>query len=396
MDVKSAFLNGDLKEEVYVKQPPGFVIAGKEGKVLRLRKALYGLRQAPRAWNAKLDTMMVSLGFQRSKSEHAIYVCGSLIIGVYVDDLVISGSKKEEINQFKAEMKESFRMSDLGLLSYYLGIEVRQSENGMTLAQTAYAKSVLEKAGMEGCNSCSVPMESRLKLSKDSTAPPVDATMYRSVVGSLRYLVHTRPDIAYSVGFVSRFMEKPTEEHWAAVKHILRYIAGTLEYGCSYGGESGKLIGYSDNDMASDVDSRKSTTGALFFLGSNPISWQSQKQKVVALSTCEAEYIAATTGACQAIWLARLLGDLTGEKPRAATLRVDNKSAISLIKNPVFHERSKHIDLRYHFIRECVEKGQIFVEFTRTEAQLADILTKPLGRVKFQEMREKIGVTKIM
>jgi hypothetical protein len=180
------------------------------------------------------------------------------------------------------------------------------------------------------------------------------------------------------------------------VKHILRYITGTLEFGCSYGGESGKLIGYSDSDMASDVDSRKSTTGVLFFLGNNPVSWQSQKQKVVALSTCEAEYIAATTGACQAIWLARLLGDLTGEKPRAATLRLDNKSAISLIKNPVFHERSKHIDLRFHFIRECVEKGQISVEFTRTEAQLADILTKPLGRVKFQEMREKIGVTKIM
>jgi hypothetical protein len=147
--------------------------------------------------------------------------------------------------------------------------------------------------------------------------------------------------------------------------------------------------------MAGDVDTRKSTTGVFFFLGDNPVSWQSQKQKVVALSSCEAEYIAATTAACQGIWLARLLGDFREEEPKAATLMVDNQSAISLIKNPVFHERSKHIDLRFHYIRECVEKGQILVEFTSTESQLADILTKPLGRVKFQEMRGRIGVAQI-
>jgi hypothetical protein len=147
--------------------------------------------------------------------------------------------------------------------------------------------------------------------------------------------------------------------------------------------------------MAGDIDTRKSTTGVFFFLGDNPVSWQSQKQKVVALSSCEAEYIAATTAACQGIWLARLLGDFREEEPKAATLMVDNQSAISLIKNPVFHERSKHIDLRFHYIRECVEKGQILVEFTSTESQLADILTKPLGRVKFQEMRGRIGVAQI-
>jgi hypothetical protein len=161
------------------------------------------------------------------------------------------------------------------------------------------------------------------------------------------------------------------------------------------GGTSAGLKGFSDSDMAGDVDTRKSTTGVFFFLGDNPVSWQSQKQKVVALSSCEAEYIAATTAACQGIWLARLLGDFREEEPKAATLMVDNQSAISLIKNPVFHERSKHIDLRFHYIRECVEKGQILVEFTSTESQLADILTKPLGRVKFQEMRGRIGVAQI-
>ena len=228
--------------------------------------------------------------------------------------------------------------------------------------------------------------------------PPVEVTLYRSIVGSLRYLVHTRPDIAYAVGHVSRFMEHPTEEHMGAVKHVLRYMAGMLDYGCHYGTEPGAhsvLTGFNNSDMAGDINTRKSTTGVLFFLGNKPISWQSQKQKVVALSSCEVEYIAATTVATQGIWLARLHGDLIGEEPTAAKLMVDSKSAISLIKNPVFHVRSKHIDLCFHFIRECVENKQILVEYTSSESQLADILTKPLGRVKFQEMRRKIGVKKI-
>jgi hypothetical protein len=398
MDVKSAFLNGELEEEVYAAQPPGFVIAGKESKVLRLRKALYGLRQAPRAWNAKLDSTMSGLGFKRSSSEHAVYVRNKLLVGVYVDDLVITGSINDDIKHFKEEMKGTFRMSDLGLLSYYLGIEVRQGSSGTTIAQGAYASSILEKAGMKGCNAYHVPMEARLKLSKASTEPPVDTTFYRSIVGSLRYLVHTRPDITYAVGYVSRFMEQPTEEHWNAVKHILRYVAGTLDHGCFLkrgASERPGLNGFSDSDMSGDVDTQKSTSGVIFFLGDSPVSWQSQKQKVVALSSCEAEYIAATTAACQGVWLARLLGDLIGEGTKTAMLKVDNKSAISLMKNPVDHDRSKHIDLRFHFIRECVEDKKIHVEFTSSETQLADILTKSLGRVKFQEMRSKIGVIKI-
>jgi hypothetical protein len=240
-------------------------------------------------------------------------------------------------------------------------------------------------------------MEPRFKLSKVSTAPATDATEYRSIVGTLRYLVHTRPDLAYSVGYVSRFMEAPTTEHLAAVKHILRYIAGTKSYGCRYSRATGQetLIGFSDSDMAGDVDTRKSTTGVLYFLGRNLISWQSQKQKVVALSSCEAEYIAATTAACQGVWLSRLLGELQNKAAEKITLKVDNKSAISLCKNPVFHDRSKHIDTRYHFIRECVEDGRVEVEFIGTEGQLTDILTKALGRVKFQELRAAIGVVKV-
>lgn len=297
------------------------------------------------------------------------------------------------------EMKDKFRMSDLGLLSYYLGMEVVQRSDGVFLSQSAYAAKILEKTGMEGCNSTQVPMEAKLKLRKDGNGEAVDSTLYRSIVGSLRYLVNTRPDLAYSVGYVSRFMEKPTPKHWAAVKHILRYISGTLKIGCWFGrnkSENLELVGFSDSDMAGDMDDRKSTTGVLYRLGESLISWQSQKQMVVALSSCEAEYIAATTAACQGIWLSRLMAEILGEKPNQTVMKIDNKSAISLCKNPVLHDRSKHIDTRFHFIRECVEKKQIVVEYVRSEDQLADILTKPVGRVRFQELRKKIGLEQVI
>jgi hypothetical protein len=248
-------------------------------------------------------------------------------------------------------MKAKIKMSDLGALSFYVGIEVRQGEKGITLCQSAYAQSIVEKAGLEGCNPCATHMEPKLKLSRESYAPPIDGMLYRSLVGSLRYLVNTRPDISYSVGYVSRFMEKPTQEHLEVVKRIIRYIAGTIRYGVQYGREEEwKLIGFSDSDLSGDVDTRKCTSGIIFFLGYSHVSWKSQKQKVVALSFCEAEYIAAATTTCQSIWLARLLGDLKNTTVEAVGLKVDNKSVLALIKNSVFYERSKHIQTRFQFI----------------------------------------------
>lgn len=401
MDVKSAFLNGDLQEEVFVHQPPGFELHGEEHKVYRLHKALYGLHQAPRAWNQKLDTTLLTMGFMRCPSDHAIYCKGKgkqrLVVVVYVDDLVITGSSSNLITEFKKQMAVMFKMSDLGLLSYYLGIEVRQSSDGIALSQSNYARKILEKGRMLGCNPCQVPMEARLKLSKVSENQCVDATEYRSLVGSLRYLVHTRPDLAFSVGYVSRFMEEPHTEHMAAVKHILRYIAGTCNLGLWYARRKEQelaLIGFSDSDLAGDVDGRKSTSGVIFFLNDSPISWQSMKQRVVALSSCEAEYIAAATAACQGVWLARLLEEVLDSEVARLEIRIDNKSAISLIRNPVFHDRSKHIDVRYHFIRDCAQEGLIEVNFVSTEEQLGDVLTKALIKIKFEELCAKIGLRK--
>ena len=400
MDVKSAFLNGDLTETVYVQQPPGFII-GKGDNVLKLKKALYGLRQAPRAWNSKLDKELIALGFVRSKLEHAVYKRRSsdsfLLVGVYVDDLIISGPNISDIMNFKSEMKRKFSMSYLGLLSYYLGIEVKQGDGEITLSQSAYAQKILENANMKNCNSCDTPMECRLKLSKLKGEDAINPTSFRSLIGSLRYIVNTRPDLAYAVGVVSRYMEAPGKEHWTAVKRILRYLKGTVGYDCKYrrGGEmQPMLLGYSDSDYASDIEDRKSTTGVVYFLGKSVVTWSSQKQKIVALSSCEAEYVAAAA-ACQGIWLSRLIADMLGTKEAIVKLLMDNMSAIALSRNPVHHERSKHIDTKYHFLRECIEEGKVEVDHIGTAEQLADIFTKSLGRVKFVELRSALGVVEV-
>jgi hypothetical protein len=286
--VKSAFLNGDLHEELFVEQPAGFVKPGSEHLVLHLHKALYGLNQAPWAWNEKLDQTLMSLGFLRCPSEPAIYTRrrnGSrLIIGVYVDDLVVAGELKKVIESFKSEMGKAFNMSDLGLLQYYLGLEVKQNSDGIFLSQGAYAKKILDRSGMAGCNPCQFPMEPHLKLSKGSLEQAVDKTMYRSIVGSLRYLVNTRPNIAFAVGYVSQLLEDPCNDHLAVAKHILCYVAGTCAWGLWFGKKGKKedvLTGFSDSDSARDIDKWQSTTSVIFFLGDSPITWQSIKQKVV-------------------------------------------------------------------------------------------------------------------
>ncbi|XP_074336378.1 secreted RxLR effector protein 161-like [Apium graveolens] len=237
-------------------------------------------------------------------------------------------------------------------------------------------------------------MDQKLQLDKDEGGELVDVTEYRCIVGSLRYLTHTRPDISYAVGVVSRFMEQPTMKHNQAVKQILRYIKGTTNYGLSYarGWKNNELSGYTDSDLAGDVVDRRSTGGMCFYLNVNLISWASQKQRVIALSSCEAEYIAATLAACQSIWLRGLLKEVSGQAVGSVTLCVDNKSAIELMKNPVLHGRSKHIDVRFHFIRECIDRGELVVQYISTQEQKAGILTKALGRVKFEAMRDLIGV----
>lgn len=225
-----------------------------------------------------------------------------LIVGIYVDDLIVTGSEVAGIQDFKHQMMKEFEMVDLGLLSYYLGIEVKQEKERITLKQSGFANRILQQFGMGDCNPCKCPMEPKLQLGKDTGGELVDPTEYRRIIGSLRYLLHTRPDLSYSVGLVSRYMERPTILHWKAVKQILRYLKGTVEFGLEYtSGGDGKLLGFCDSSLADDVDNRRSTSGMVFYVNSNVISWASQKQKSVALSSCEAEFMAATAAACQAL-----------------------------------------------------------------------------------------------
>lgn len=402
LDVKTAFLNGEISEEVYVVQPEGYVKKGHEQLVYKLVKALYGLRQAPRAWYAKLSSCLENLGFKRCPYEHGVYTKRengeTLIIGIYVDDLLVTGTNVKVIEEYKKQMSGIFEMTDMGKLTYYLGIEVEQGDGYIELKQTGYAKKILEKAGMAECNPTKFPMDPKEHLTKNEEGKTVDTTQYRSMVEGLRYLVHTRPDIAYAVGIVSRYMERPTVLHQNAVKRILRYILGTLEFGIVYSSKGGNniLTGYSDSDLAGHIDDRKSTGGMVFYLNESLITWVSQKQKCVALSSCEAEFMAATAAACQSIWLRNVLSQVMDECMGPVILYIDNKSAIDLAKNPVFHGRSKHIDIRYHFIRECVERGEIVIKHISSENQRADIMTKALSVIKFEKMRNLLGVKELV
>lgn len=355
MDVKSAFLNGVLKEDVYIEQPPGYMKVGEEKKVLKLKKALYGLKQAPRAWNTRIDSYFKENGFEQCPYEQALYVKKNggnmLFVAFYVDDLIFMGNNDEMIEDFKGTMTREFEMTDLGLMKFFLGLEVRQVETGIFISQETYAKEILKKYKMANCNLVSTPMEPGAKLSKFDGGERVDANRYRSLIGSFRYLTCTRPDLSLSVGIVSRFMEEPVHSYWKALKRILRYIQGTVSYGLFYSkAEDYKLVGYSDSDWCGDIDDRKSTSGYVFFMGDTAFTWFSKKQPIVTLSTCEAEYVAASGCVCHAIWLRNLLSKMELKQLGATVIHVDNKSAIELAKNPVNHERSKHIDVRFHFI----------------------------------------------
>ncbi|KAK2968675.1 hypothetical protein RJ640_001578 [Escallonia rubra] len=316
-----------------------------------------------------------------------------LIVCLYVDDLIFTGNDSTMFDKFKRSMMVEFDMSDLGMMHYFLGIEVKQSAAGIFISQKKYVQEILDRFQMKNCNSVSTPTEFGLKLSKDQGGKQVNSTLYKQIVGSLMYLTTTRPDIMYSVSLISRYMENPTELHLLAAKRIFRYLKGTIDFGLLYKkGEKSYLIGFTDSDYAGDIDDWKSTSGYAFMLGSGAVSWSSKKQPIVTLSTTEAEFVAATSCACQAIWLRKILEELHFKQEEATTIYCDNSSAIKLSKNPVLHGRSKHIDVKVHFLRDLTKEGVIDLIYCRNEDQVADIFTKPLKKAAFQKLRKLLGV----
>eukprot|EP00253_Pinus_taeda_P003040 PITA_03040 len=341
MDVKSAFLNGVLMEEVYIEQPLGYEKKGQEYKVCRLKKVFYGLKQAPRAWYSRIDSYLLENGFEKCEGEPTVYIKEKdgkiLIVVLYVDDVIFTGNDVYLIENFKIVMKEEFEMTDMGLLRYFLGIEVDQNENEIFISQAKYVNEVLARFNMQDSETAITPTVMGLKLSKEDINKDFDPSLYKSIVGNLMYLTATRPNIMFVVSLISRFMEKPKEAH------------------C---------------DWAESVDDQKSTSGYVFHMSSGAISWASKKQPIVALSTTETEYVAATAAACQAVWMRRMLKSLGQEQAKATVIFCDNSSAITLSKNSVFHKRTKHIDTRFHYIRELVNNGEIVLQHCRTQEQL--------------------------
>ena len=390
LDVKSAFLNGELKEEVYLVQPEGFVKQGQEHLVCRLKKALYGLKQAPRSWYVKIDSFFYEKDFMRSKNDPNLYIKKDedknvALISVYVDDLIITGNACKLIEEIKNQLSHVFEMKDLGELHYCLGLEVSREPGNTLITQSKYTREILKRFNMIECKETSTPLEQNVKLCSDDGIKEVNGTMYRQLVGSLNYLTTTKPDIAYSVSILSQFMAKPCESHWKAAKKVLRYLKGTLNFGIMYTDEFDvELAGYSDSDWAGNPDDRKSTTGYVFNIGSRQISWSSKKQPTISLSSTEAEYKALCSATCEAIWLRTILEDV-GETQNAPTvISCDNQSTIKLANNPIYHARTKHIETQHHFVREKLQSKEIDLSYCNTNENVAEIFTKPLGKAKFE------------
>lgn len=397
LDVKSAFLYGELTEEVFVEQPQGYVKKGEEHKVYKLLKALYGLKQAPRAWYRKIEAYFVREGFRRCEYEYTLFVKEEgnkiLIVSLYVDDLIFTGNDETMLKHFKSSMKREFEMTDLGKMKYFLGVEVIQDSEGIFISQRKYAKEILERFNLQNANHVKNPIVPGVKLTEDGDENRVDSTVYKQLVGSLMYITTTRPDLMFVVCLLSRYMSDPREEHMQAAKRVMRYIKGTLGFGVFYKrGLTEDLMVYTDSDYAGDIDTRRSTSGYAFLLSGGAVAWASKKQPVVTLSTTEAEFIAAAYCACQCVWMRRILEVLGVMQPGCTTIWCDNSSTIKLSKNPVMHGRSKHIDVRFHFLRDLTKDEVVKLVHCGSNDQVADILTKPLKLETYVRLREKLGM----
>lgn len=390
-DVKTAFLHGDLKEEIYMVQPEGYD-DGTE-KVCKLKKSIYGLKQASRCWNEKFVECLRSMSFKQSTADKCIFANEdrTMMICLYVDDGLVIGKKEDDVQKFLEQLRTIFEIK-FHQADMFLGIEIKQEADGSILLRSSnYIQKILLKFNMLECKVVSTPISNQVDHSSSDSA---DVEFpYKEAVGSLLYLsITTRPDISYAVGIVSRYTDKPLKGHVEMVKRIFRYLKGTTNYGLKYGKLDEEVLRvYSDADYAGDMLTRRSTSGYLISLGSSCICWGSERQRLVALSTTESEYIAATIAVKEMLWIQQLIMDITG-KNIYTMVCMDNQSAIRLIKNPEFHKRTKHIDVRYHFIREKYEDQLFDLEFVSTDEQVADIFTKGLLRGRFELLRSLIMI----
>lgn len=396
LDVNNAFLHGDLQEEVYMKIPQGFS-NNEENRVCRLRKSLYGLKQASRTWYQKFTISLLDIGYKQSYADHSLFTYQNnskfVALLIYVDDVVIAGNDEDMIKKTKDHLNTSFSIKDLGPLKYFLGIEVARTDDGMVLSQHKYAMDILNDCGQLGCRPSSFPMEQNLRIDKCHESHKTDASLFRRLIGRLLYLQATRPDIAYAVNVLSQFVSDPREDHMNAVLRILRYVKSTLGQGIFIPKSGGfNLAAYCDADWMGCPFTRRSRTGYLLLLGGAPISWKTKKQSVVSRSSAEAEYRAMATTVSEVVWIRWLLKDFMVHLPDPTPLYCDNQAARHIANNPVFHERTKHVEMDCYFVRERVESREILPLHVTSKQQIADLFTKPLGAQPLRDLLGKLGV----
>lgn len=401
MDVQTAFLNGSIKEEVYMDQPAGFTVKSKKVLVCKLNRSLYGLKQASRCWNETFTNFLLNNGYKQSKSDTCLYIKNDgdsfIIIVLFVDDLLIACNCLKLLNNEKDILKKQFCMKDLGDVKHLLGIQIERDRinKKLFLHQSVYLNNLLSKYGMSDCKPVETPqvLGSHLVPNEGS---PVDIKKFQAIVGSITYaVICTRPDLAAALNVISQYCSNPGFIHWQFLKRILRYIKHTVNFGIEFNGcieNSIELLGYVDADWGGSIDGRKSRSGYIFKICGGIISWISKKQTTVALSSTEAEYLAASLAVQECVWLRSVLFDLNFTQSQPSVIFEDNQSTISLSKNAKFHARTKHIDVKHHFIRDKFENNEIILKYCSSNMMLADILTKPLSKPLFQKFCDLMNI----
>ena len=406
-DFNSAFLNGQLDEEIFMQLPPGFEDTNSSTLVAHLNKAIYGLKQAGRTWYTALHSALDGIGFKRSNYDHGVFYAqisaGLVVLAIHVDDCTITGNTQALLDTFKVKINARYTMTDLGPISWLLGIGVTRNRKNrtITLSQQSYIESILARFNLTDAKPLSIPMDPNISFSKDDcpTTPDEVARMrrvpYREAIGSLMYAsVGTRPDISFAVSTLSQFLDNPGQAHWEAVKRVFCYLLGTKDWGLTYGGGKEGLEGFTDADGASQ-EHRRAISGHAFLIDGGAVSWSSRKQELVKLSTAEAEYVAATHAAKEGIWLRNFIGEVFTPFTDPTILHCDNQSAVAIATNGNFHARTKHIDIRYHFIRFVIENGSLTLVYCPTDDMTADILTKALPSSKAKHFAASLGLSRI-
>jgi hypothetical protein len=405
-DFDGAYLNGELNsdEEIYMQEPPGYETKEGGPSVKRLLKSLYGLKQAGRKWYEVLSRTLANLAFRVSDADPGVFRARigeqSLILAVHVDDCIMTGGSIDLIREHKRKLHDNHALTDLGPIHWLLGIKISRDRAARTisLSQTAYIKSIVDRFNLTDAKAVNTPMiPGAVYSKKDTPSDPAEAarmkkTPYREAIGSLMYAaVATRPDIAFAVSTLSQFLDNPGEAHWDAVKRVFRYLSGTANLALTYGGERHDLLGYTDADGATQ-EHRRAISGHAFLIDGGAVSWSSRKQELVTLSTAEAEYVAATHAAKEGIWLRRLLSELFPPAPPTTTLHCNNQAACKLATTDNFHARTKHIDIRYHFILQVIEDGSLNIVYCPTDDMIADTLTKAVPSWKVKGFAGALGL----